>query len=70
MAKIRTTKSMYSTFQSENNLIGDRGCKYLSRVNFKKIYSIDLGNIINNEGNNNIGDAGALHLSKAKWKTI
>ena len=48
---------------SENNLIGDDGCEYLSKAVWPHLTVLNLYN-------NQIGSDGVKHLRKANWPLI
>jgi hypothetical protein len=72
-AKWRTLNSLYLCTDhpySAQNLIGDQGCKYLSRASLKNIQLIALGTRLLIIESNSISSAGVIHLAKTQWKQL
>lgn len=63
-------KTMYYFDDRAENKIGDIGCKYLSKGDWRSLRTLNLGIKIDNKDFNSIRDAGCEHLSKANWKNL
>ena len=66
IAFMPTIKRIYLGF----NQIGDKGCKYFTRVSIPQIQKNNLGKTVVYIGRNNISSLGVSHLSKATWKAL
>jgi hypothetical protein len=68
--KLVELRLCYFVISLVRNVIGSKGCKYLSKTAMPLLTSIDLGEQFNYSGSNNIDSCGVLHLSKTKWDKL
>ena len=61
---------MYLCWNVAHNKVGDSGCKFLSRANWRNMKVIKLGRIGFTKEFNQINDNCCRYLSKAAWKKL
>ena len=58
----------YFRFYEGTNMIGDKGCKFLSRVSIPHINTINICKHVSKIEENQISSLGLSHLIKAEWR--